>query len=142
MVFHSIFGVVFTSASGMSGHTGQSFLSLKEYLDLDAALPDGRHHFQGIMTDLKNLRGPSHDLVFAAGMKKLCDFVSHSPETFHGRAFLCHLARTRVPWLEFAKRTSPVSFRFCWFQLRHWTEQSSSRADIWHYAPPRVESPF
>jgi hypothetical protein len=51
-------------------------------------------------------------------------------------------ARTRATRREFSKRTNPVSFRFCWFQLRHWTEQSSSRADIWHYAPPRVERPF
>jgi hypothetical protein len=64
----------------MSGHTGQSFLSFKEYLDLDAALPDARQHFQGIMNVLKNLRGPSHDQVFAAAMKELCGFVSHSPE--------------------------------------------------------------
>jgi hypothetical protein len=73
----------------MSGHTGQSFLSLKEYLDLDVVLPDTRQHFQGIMNNLKNLRGPSHNQVFAAAMRELCDFVSHSPETFHGRALLC-----------------------------------------------------
>jgi hypothetical protein len=90
--FHSIFGVIFTSAIGMSGHTGQFFLSLKEYLDLNTALPDARQHFQGIMNDLKNLHDPSHDQVFAAAMKELCGFVSHSPETFHGRALLCGIA--------------------------------------------------
>jgi hypothetical protein len=72
----------------MSGHTRKTFLSLKEYLDRDAVLPDARQHFQGIMNDLKNLRGPSRDQVFAAAMKELCDFVSHFPETFHGRALL------------------------------------------------------
>jgi hypothetical protein len=59
------------------------FLSLKEDLDLDAALSDARQHFQEIMNDLKNLRNPSHDRVFAAAMKELCDFMSHTPD--------CHL---------------------------------------------------
>jgi hypothetical protein len=76
----------------MSSHTGQSFLSFKKYLDLDAALPDARQHFLGIMNDLKKLLGPSHDQVFAAEMKELCDFVSHSLETFHRRVLLCSIA--------------------------------------------------
>jgi hypothetical protein len=90
--FHSIFSGGFTSAIGMLSPTGQSFLSLKEYLDLDAALPDARQHFQGIMNDLKNLRGPRHNQVFAAAMKDLCAFVSRFPETFHGGALLCGVA--------------------------------------------------
>jgi hypothetical protein len=90
--FHSIFGGVFISAIGMSCHTGHSFLSLKEHLDLDAALAEAHQHLQGIMNDLKNLRGPSHDQVFTAAMKESCNFVSHSLETFNGRALLCGIA--------------------------------------------------